>query len=84
MSTFIAPNACARYAYGLGIDTIRTVELRRGRTLAGVALHYRGDKAKLTAANIIHTTASHRYAPELTEQVAIFVTREEAKKRGLL
>ena len=81
---YIAPTTCARYAYGLGIDTIRTVELRRGRKLMGVALHYEGDKAKLTAANIIHTTASHRYAPEITEQVAIFTSREEAKKLGLL
>ena len=81
---YIAPNACARYAYGVGVNTIRTVELRRGRKLMGVALHYEGDKAKLTAANIIHTTASHRYAPELTEQVAIFAVREEAKKLGLL
>lgn len=81
---YIAPTTCARYAYGVGVNTIRTVELRRGRKLMGVALHYEGDKAKLTAANIIHTTASHRYAPELTEQVAIFAVREEAKKLGLL
>ena len=81
---YIAPTNCARYAYGVGVNTIRTVELRRGRKLVGVALHYEGDKAKLTAANIIHTTAHHRYAPELTEQVAIFATREEAKKLGLL
>ena len=81
---YIAPTTCARYAYGVGVNTIRTVELRRGRKLMGVALHYEGDKAKLTAANIIHTTASPRYAPELTEKVAIFATREEAKKLGLL
>lgn len=81
---FIPPTTCASYAYGLGIDTIRTVELRRGRTLVGVALHYRGDKAKLTAANIVHTTAKHRYAPEIVEQVAIFASREEAKKLNLI
>ena len=81
---YIAPTTCARYAYGVGVNTIRTGELRRGRKLMGVALHYEGDKAKLAAANIIHTTAHHRYAPELVEQVAVFVTREEAKKRGLL
>ena len=81
---YIAPTTCARYAYNIGVNAIRTVELRRGRKLVGVALHYKGDKAKLTAANIIHTTAHHRYAPELVEQVAIFATREEAKKLGLL
>ena len=81
---YIAPTTCAQYAYGLGINTIHTEVLRRGRKLVGVALHYEGDKAKLTAANIIHTTAHHRYAPELVEQVAVFVTREEAKKLGLM
>ena len=81
---YIVPTTCARYAYGLGVNTIRTVELRRGRKIVGVALNDEGDKAKLTAANIIHTTAHHRYAPELVEQVAVFATREEAKKLGLL
>lgn len=81
---FIPPTTCARYAYEQGINTIRTVELRRGRTLVGIALHYKGDKTKLSAKNIIHTTATHRYAPELAEQVAIFASREEAKKLNLI
>lgn len=81
---FISPATCARYAHEQGVSTIRTVELRRGRTLVGIALHYRGDKAKLLAKNITHTTAKHQFAPELVEQVAIFASREEAKKLNLI
>ena len=63
-----------------GARIIRTVTLQRGRQKVAWAVHYEGqDPAPRDGMKL--TTAHHRYAPEITEKVAIYLTPAETKRR---
>ena len=63
-----------------GARIIRTVTGWRGRQKVAWLFHYEGaDPAPREGMTL--TTAHHRYAPEITEKVAVFLTPAEVKRR---
>ena len=63
-----------------GARIIRTVTFSRGRQKVAWGIHYEGqDPAPRDGMKL--TTAHHRYAPEMVEKVAVFLTPAETKRR---
>ena len=63
-----------------GAAIIRTATRWRGRQKVAWLFHYEGaDPAPREGMTL--TTAHHRYAPEITEKVAVFLTPTEVKRR---
>ena len=63
-----------------GARIIRTGTRLRGRQKVAWLFHYEGaDPAPREGLTL--TTAHHRYAPEITEKVAVFLTPAEVKRR---
>lgn len=82
MTNFVNHLECARYAYGQGIKFSHTTTLKRGRQTVGTALHLNEDAPELAELiNVRFISAQHRYAPELKEKVALFLTKAELKRR---
>lgn len=63
-----------------GARILRTATRWRGRQKVSWLFHYEGQDPEPREGMTL-TTAHHRYAPEITEKVAIYLTPAETKRR---